>query len=72
MMEKLLDVKRKIVHGSEKLDDTLDFATELILAQVPLLLRQRGCRLASSHLLSIDRKWESFPQTTSASACWRW
>ncbi|CAG05537.1 unnamed protein product, partial [Tetraodon nigroviridis] len=32
-MEELLDMKRKMVHESEKLDDALDFATELILAQ---------------------------------------
>lgn len=39
-MEELLDMKRKMVHESEKLDDALDFATELILAQVGLLLTQ--------------------------------
>lgn len=37
-MEKLLDVKRKMINESEKLDEDLDFATELILAQVCLLL----------------------------------
>lgn len=37
-MEELLKVKRKIVQEAEKLDDALDFATELILAQVCLFL----------------------------------
>ncbi|XP_038562227.1 brain aromatase [Micropterus salmoides] len=32
-MESLLEIKRKIVNESEKLDDDLDFATELIFAQ---------------------------------------
>ncbi|NP_001166967.1 cytochrome P450 aromatase [Takifugu rubripes] len=32
-MAALLKVKRKLVHEAEKLDDVLDFATELILAQ---------------------------------------
>lgn len=36
-MESLLQVKRQIIHQSEKLDDDLDFATELIFAQVSLL-----------------------------------
>lgn len=35
-MESLLEIKRKIVNESEKLDDDLDFATELIFAQVCL------------------------------------
>lgn len=43
-MEELLHIKRKVVHESEKLDDVLDFATELILAQVGLFLTQSGCR----------------------------
>ncbi|XP_072292067.1 cytochrome P450 19A1B [Eucyclogobius newberryi] len=33
MMQNLLEVKKKIIHESEKLDDDLDFATELIFAQ---------------------------------------
>nr|XP_029138253.1 aromatase-like [Labrus bergylta] len=33
VMESLLETKRKIINESEKLDDDLDFATELILAQ---------------------------------------
>lgn len=33
-MESLLEMKRKIINESEKLDDDRDFATELILAQV--------------------------------------
>lgn len=37
-MAALLEVKRRIVHEAEKLDDVLDFATELILAQVGLFL----------------------------------
>ncbi|XP_035520887.1 aromatase isoform X1 [Morone saxatilis] len=32
-MESLLEIKRKIINESEKLDDDLDFATELIFAQ---------------------------------------
>ncbi|TDH09613.1 hypothetical protein EPR50_G00087830 [Perca flavescens] len=32
-MESLLEMKRKIINESEKLDDDLDFATELIFAQ---------------------------------------
>ncbi len=36
MMESLLETKRKIINESEKLDDDLDFATELIFAQVCL------------------------------------
>ncbi len=36
-MESLLEVKRKMINESEKLDDDLDFATELIFAQVCLL-----------------------------------
>lgn len=44
-MKELLDVKRKMVSESEKLDDALDFATELILAQVGHFLTQSGCRL---------------------------
>lgn len=72
-MEELLDIKRKVVHESEKLDDVLDFATELILAQVRLFLTHSGCRFCfGTWLLSIDRKGESFLQTTSGSACWRW
>lgn len=35
-MESLLETKRKIINQSEKLDDDLDFATELIFAQVCL------------------------------------
>lgn len=34
MIESLLDIKRKMIHESEKLDEDLDFATELIFAQV--------------------------------------
>lgn len=37
-MAALLKVKRKLVHEAEQLDDVLDFATELILAQVGLFL----------------------------------
>ncbi|KAK9516560.1 hypothetical protein VZT92_024480 [Zoarces viviparus] len=33
VMEGLLEMKRKIINDSEKLDDDLDFATELIFAQ---------------------------------------
>ncbi|KAM7002268.1 cytochrome P450 19A1B isoform 2-T2 [Tautogolabrus adspersus] len=33
VMESLLETKRKIINESEKLDDDLDFATELIFAQ---------------------------------------
>lgn len=33
-MDMLLDLKRKTIQESEKLDDELDFATELIFAQV--------------------------------------
>uniref|UniRef100_A0A8C3A156 aromatase n=1 Tax=Cyclopterus lumpus TaxID=8103 RepID=A0A8C3A156_CYCLU len=33
VMESLLEMKRKIINESEKLDDDLDFATELIFAQ---------------------------------------
>ncbi|TKS73565.1 Aromatase [Collichthys lucidus] len=33
VMESLLEIKRKIINESEKLDDDLDFATELIFAQ---------------------------------------
>lgn len=36
-MGDLLDVKRKMIQESEKLDEELDFATELIFAQVGLL-----------------------------------
>lgn len=36
MMESLLEKKRKILNESEKLDEDLDFATELIFAQVCL------------------------------------
>lgn len=36
MMGNLLDIKRKIINESEKLDEDLDFATELIFAQVCL------------------------------------
>jgi len=36
VMESLLEMKRKIINESEKLDDDLDFATELIFAQVCL------------------------------------
>ncbi|KAF3688721.1 Aromatase [Channa argus] len=32
-MESLLEIKRQVINESEKLDDNLDFATELILAQ---------------------------------------
>lgn len=35
-MENLLELKRKMINESEKLDDDLDFATELIFAQVCL------------------------------------
>lgn len=35
-MERLLEIKRKIIDESEKLDEDLDFATELIFAQVRL------------------------------------
>lgn len=35
-MENLLNIKRKMIHESEKLDEELDFATELIFAQVGL------------------------------------
>lgn len=35
-MESLLEIKRRIINETEKLDDELDFATELILAQVSL------------------------------------
>lgn len=37
-MESLLDIKRKIINASEKLDEDRDFATELIFAQVCLFL----------------------------------
>lgn len=37
-MAALLEVKRKLVHEAEKLEEVLDFATELILAQVGLFL----------------------------------
>lgn len=37
-MESLLEIKRKIIHETEQLDDALDFATELIFAQVRLFL----------------------------------
>ncbi|XP_062245809.1 aromatase isoform X2 [Platichthys flesus] len=33
VMESLLEMKRQIIHESEKLDEDLDFATELIFAQ---------------------------------------
>lgn len=33
-MESLLEIKRQIINETEKLDDDLDFATELIFAQV--------------------------------------
>uniref|UniRef100_A0A7N6AJ48 aromatase n=1 Tax=Anabas testudineus TaxID=64144 RepID=A0A7N6AJ48_ANATE len=33
VMESLLEIKRRIINETEKLDDELDFATELILAQ---------------------------------------
>ncbi|XP_034032082.1 aromatase [Thalassophryne amazonica] len=33
VMDSLIDIKRKLINESEKLDDNLDFATELILAQ---------------------------------------
>lgn len=36
VMESLLETKRRIINESEKLDDDLDFATELIFAQVRL------------------------------------
>lgn len=36
-MEHLLEIKRQIINETEKLDDDLDFATELIFAQVSLL-----------------------------------
>lgn len=36
-MESLLNIKRKMIQESEKLDEELDFATELIFAQVGLL-----------------------------------
>lgn len=73
-MAALLKVKRKLVHEAEKLDDVLDFATELILAQVGLALLDVSAELCSgTHpLLALDRKRESFPRTTCGSACWRW
>lgn len=72
-MEELLDIKRTAVREAEKLDDVLDFATELILAQVCVLLTQSGCRRCfGAYLLSVRRRRESFLQTTSGSACWRW
>lgn len=41
VMQRLLDIKRKTIHESEKLDEDLDFATELIFAQVlPLTMGQ--------------------------------
>lgn len=41
VMENLLNIKRKMIHESEKLDEDLDFATELIFAQVlPLTMSQ--------------------------------
>lgn len=41
MMEDLLDIKRKMIHESEKLDEDRDFATELIFSQVlPLTMGQ--------------------------------
>lgn len=41
VMENLLDIKRKMIRESEKLDEDLDFATELIFAQVlPLTMGQ--------------------------------
>lgn len=79
MMESLLEIKRKIINESEKLDDDLDFATELIFAQVCLYsLRHRVCVmyfLSSAYLtFSLDecRMSASFQQITSGSACWRW
>lgn len=33
-MESLLEVKRKMISETERLDDDLDFATELIFEQV--------------------------------------
>lgn len=36
-MENLINIKRKMIQESEKLDEELDFATELIFAQVGLL-----------------------------------
>lgn len=38
VMESLLEIKRQIINETEKLDDDLDFATELIFAQVNVLL----------------------------------
>lgn len=45
VMESLLDIKRKIINESEKLDDDRDFATELIFAQVGLFCRTRATRV---------------------------
>lgn len=46
-MENLLSIKRKMIQESEKLDQELDFATELIFAQVGPL---RWCWLQISWL----------------------
>lgn len=43
-MENLLNIKRKMLQESERLDEELDFATELIFAQVGLL-RWRPLRI---------------------------
>ena len=76
VMESLLEVKRKIINESEKLDDVLDFATELIFAQVRLFfidLYHLSHRVYSAYLrFLLHRMWEIFRRMTSGSACWRW
>lgn len=78
MMESLLEIKRKMISESEKLEDDLDFATELIFAQVCLNLNY-SCHgvcvmcLLQTHIFKFfHRTTESFQQITSGSACWRW
>lgn len=72
-MESLLDMKRQTLHKSEKLDEDLDFATELIFAQVCLSLSHLRHRVSARlDFLPLVRSLESFQQITSGSACWRW
>lgn len=51
MMESLLEIKRKMINESEKLEDDLDFATELIFAQVCLNLNYSCHRVGVMCLL---------------------
>lgn len=65
MMESLLEIKRKMINESEKLEDDLDFATELIFAQVGLNLNY-SCHRVGVMCLRQTHIFNSFTEPRRA------